>query len=359
MGNKRIDATGRGSNVRPPNRFARQSRVIPLDVVEPGEGDTAVRNPATQFIPDAARSVVTENRSPDVGFRFSLNPYRGCEHGCSYCYARPTHEYLGYDAGLDFETKIAVKHDAPELFRAFLARDAWVPEPVALSGVTDPYQPCERAFGITRRCLEVAADAGQPVSLITKSAMVVRDIDLLGPMAGRGLVHANVSITTLDPALSRAMEPRASTPAARLRAVRELSAAGVPVRVLVAPLIPGLTDAELPAILGAAKDAGAGAAGYTLLRLPLAVAPVFLDWLGRAYPDKVEKVVGRIRDARGGKLNDPAFGSRMVGTGVMADQIGAVFRVFARRHGLDGGLPPYVCSRFRPPPDERGQGRLF
>jgi DNA repair photolyase len=250
-----------------------------------------------------------------------------------------------------------VKHDAPALFRTFLARPAWEPEPVALSGVTDPYQPCERELGITRRCLEVAAACHQPVSIITKNALVLRDVDLLGPMAALGLVHVNVSVTTLDPDLARAMEPRASTPAARLRAVQELTAAGVPVRVLVAPVVPGLTDHEVPAILAAAKAAGAGAAGYNLLRLPLAVAPVFLDWLGRVYPDRREKVLGRIRSVRGGKLNDAEFGRRMTGDGELADLIGNLFRVSTRRNGLDGGLPPYDCTRFRPPPDRRGQGR--
>jgi DNA repair photolyase len=302
---------------------------------------------------------VTENVSPDVGFRFSLNPYRGCEHGCSYCYARPTHEYLGYDAGLGFETKILVKHDAPELFRAFLARPTWVPEPVAMSGVTDPYQPCERDYRLTRRCLAVAAAANQPVCLITKSTLVLRDLDLLAPMAARGLIHANVSVTTLDPALARAMEPRAAAPAARFRAIRELAAGGVPVRVLIAPVVPGLTDAEIPAILAAAREAGAAAAGYIMLRLPLSVGPVFLDWLDRVRPGLRNRVEGRVRDVRSGKLNDAAFGRRMSGTGELAGQIGQVFRVFARRHGLDGGLPPYDCSRFRPPPDSSGQGRLF
>ena len=361
MGNIRPQAAGRGSVIRPPSRFDATTRVLALDVIDgDGDDDLAARsNPATQFIPDRTKSVVTENDSPDVGFRFSLNPYRGCEHGCTYCYARPTHEYLGFDAGLGFETKIVVKHDAPKLFRAFLARDSWVPEPIALSGVTDPYQPCERQFRLTRRCLEVAAAAHQPISIITKNALVLRDLDLLGPMAADGLVHVNVSVTTLDPTLARSMEPRASAPAARLRAVRDLSAAGVPVRVLVGPVVPGLTDAEMPAILAAARDAGAGAAGYTMLRLPLVVAPVFREWLGRAFPDRAGRVEGRVRDVRGGRLNDSAFGRRMCGTGEYAELIGRVFEVFARRYGLDGDLPGYDCSRFQPPADANGQGRLF
>ena len=360
MDNEVPIAAGRGSNLRPLSRFESTQKVLALDVVDLDAEDVEIlRHPATEFVPDRSRSVVTENDSPDVGFRFSLNPYRGCEHGCSYCYARPTHEYLGYDAGLGFETKIVVKHDAPRLFRAFLARDSWRPEPIALSGVTDPYQPCEREFQLSRRCLEVAAEANQPMTLITKNALVLRDLDLLAPMAARGLVHVNVSITTLNPALGRVMEPRASAPAARLRAVRELAAAGVPVRVLMAPIIPGLTESEIPAILAAAKEAGAGAAGYILLRLPLAVGPVFLEWLGRNFPDRVARVEGRIRESRQGKLNDSEFGRRMHGTGEMAEQINQVFHVFAHRHGLDGPLPPYNCSIFRPPPDARGQGRLF
>jgi|SRR5579883_179075 len=359
MGNIRSQISGRGSIIRPPSRFDTITRV-PLDTVELDAEELAARsNPATEFISDRAKSVVTENDSPDVGFRYSVNPYRGCEHGCSYCYARPTHEYLGYDAGLGFESKIVVKHDAPKLFRAFLARDSWVPEPIGLSGVTDPYQPCERQFQLTRCCIEVAAAAFQPIGIITKSALILRDLDLLSPMAADGLARANISITTLDPTLARTMEPRASTPAARLRTVRELSAAGVPVRVLVAPIIPGLNDSEIPAILAAAKAAGARAAGYVLLRLPLSVAPVFLEWLARAWPEGKTRVERLVRETRGGRLNDSEFGRRMCGTGEYAEMIGRVFRVFARKYGLDGRLPPYDCSRFQPPPDANGQGRLF
>jgi DNA repair photolyase len=305
------------------------------------------------------QSIVTENASPDIPFRFGLNPYRGCEHGCSYCFARPTHEYLGLNAGLDFETKIFVKENAAGLFRDFLNRPAWAAETIALSGVTDPYQPCERRFGLTRACLEVAAEARQPVSLITKNALVLRDLDLLGPMAAEGVLHVNVSITTLDAGLARSMEPRTSTPNARLRAVRELADAGVPVRVLVAPVIPGLNDAEVPALLAAAKEAGARAAAWQLLRLPLTVAPVFLEWLGREQPGRAGRVEARVRESRGGKLNDPAFGARMRGDGGPARVIGSLFKLFARRHGLDGPLPPHDRTRFRPPRSASGQGWLF
>jgi DNA repair photolyase len=275
------------------------------------------------------------------------------------CYARPTHEYLGYNAGLDFETKIVVKEDAPALFRDFLNRPGWRPEPIALSGVTDCYQPAERRFRLTRGCLEVAAEARQPMTLITKNALVLRDLDLLGEMAGRRLVHASISVTTLDAELARKMEPRTSTPAARLRAIGALAAGGVPVRVLVAPVIPGLNDSEIPAILQAAKEAGAHAAYYQLLRLPLTVAPVFREWLQRELPDRLERIEGRIRSTREGKLNDGAFGSRMRGTGPIAEQIRQLFRLFARRCGLDGALPEYDCGQFRRPRTRSGQLWLF
>jgi DNA repair photolyase len=353
-------AHGRGAQVNPPNRFGGPHYEPDLEQVE-GDADylDSLRHPPTQYLPDHTRSIVTENTSPDVGFRYSINPYRGCAHGCAYCYARPTHEYLGFSAGLDFETKILVKEAAPELFREFLARDGWQPEPIALSGVTDCYQPAERRFRLTRGCLEVAAEARQPMSIITKNALVLRDLDLLRQMAAARLVRVCLSVTTLDAELARAMEPRTSTPAARLRAMKALADAGVPVCVLVAPVIPGLNDSEIPAILAAAREAGALSVGYVLLRLPLAVAPVFRDWLERTLPDCKEKIEGRIRSARGGKLNEAVFGQRMRGSGVLAEQIREMFHLFVKRHGLDGELPPYDCTLFRPPLPRSGQGRLF
>jgi DNA repair photolyase len=347
---------GRGSHLNPPNRFEK-IRYEP----DPGQDEEpeGPGNPPTEYIRDDSRSIVTENDSPDVGFRFSINPYRGCCHGCAYCYARPTHEYLGLNAGLDFETKILVKEKAPELFRDFLARDSWVPEPIGLSGVTDPYQPAERFFRLTRGCLEVAASARQPMCIITKNALVLRDLDLLRDMAAANLVHVNVSVTTLDADLARSMEPRTSTPEARLQAIRALADAGVPVRVLVAPVIPGLTDSEIPAILKAAAAAGARAAGCVLLRLPLTVAPVFREWLEREQPIRAERIVSRVRDVRGGKLNNAEFGTRMTGTGEVARQIRHLFELFARRYALDGGLSPYDCSHFHPPVPRSGQGWLF
>ncbi|MCR4415262.1 MAG: PA0069 family radical SAM protein, partial [Thermoguttaceae bacterium] len=304
-------------------------------------------------------TVVTENQSPDVPFRYSLNPYRGCSHGCSYCYARPTHEYLGYSAGLDFETRVLVKHRAPALFREFLARPSWQPEPITLSGVTDPYQPVERRLKITRQCLEVALEARQPIGLVTKNALVVRDLDLLTEMASLGIVHVSISITTLRQPLARTMEPRTSAPEARLRAIGALSAAGVPVTTLVAPVVPGLTDSEIPAILAACAEAGARWAAYQLLRLPQTVQPVFLEWLERTHPLQQERVLAAIRSTREGKLNCAEFGLRMSGTGPLAEQIEQLFDVFARKLGLNGEPPPVDSSRFRAPRVAKGQLWLF
>lgn len=356
----RPHVTGRGSHLNPPNRFGGPVYEADLEHVEHDADYLAgLENPRTEYLPDHARTIVSENDSPDVGFRFSINPYRGCAHGCAYCYARPYHEYLGLNAGLDFETKIFVKHDAAELFREFLGRDSWQPEAIGLSSVTDCYQPAERRFRLTRGCLEVAVECRQPMSIITKNALVLRDLDLLQNLAAENLVHVNMSVTTLDAELARSLEPRTSTPAAKLRAIKELSAVGVPVRVLIAPVIPGLTESEIPAILKAAKEAGARHAGYTLLRLPLTVAPVFREWLERERPEHLERVEGRLRSIHGGKLNVSAFGERMCGTGEMAKQLGDLFRLFRRRHGLDGGLPEYDCTRFRQPLPTKGQLRLF
>ena len=275
------------------------------------------------------------------------------------CYARPTHEYLGLSAGLDFETKIFVKEEAPALFREWLSRRNYVPEPVMFSGITDCYQPAERNYKLTRGCLEVALDARQPVGIITKNALVARDMDLLREMAAYNVVRVALSVTSLDQELARVLEPRTSAPAARLRAVRAFADAGVPVHVMIGPVIPGLNDSEIPAILEAAAAAGAQGAGYNLLRLPLTVKPVFLDWLERERPLAKERVEGLIRSTRGGGLNDTNFGSRMRGTGPIADQIKQAFRVFARKHKLDGPWSPLETSHFRPPVPRSGQLRLF
>lgn len=349
-----------GSRIDPPNRFDRFHAERDLEQVEwDTEYLDGLDDRKIEYLTDTSRTLVSENDSPDVPFRYSVNPYRGCAHGCSYCYARPYHEYLGFSAGLDFETKIVVKHDAPELFRRWLCRKNYAPEVVIFSGVTDCYQPAERKYRLTRGCLEIAAEARQPISVITKNALVLRDVDLLAEMASRQLVHVNVSITTLDPALARDMEPRTSIPAARLRAVSELAAAGVPVRVMVAPIIPGLNDSEAPAILEAAAQAGASDARYTLLRLPLTVEPVFREWIRRVRPLQAEKVEGLIRQTRRGRLNRSDWGERFVGTGLIAEQIAKMFETFARRLGLDQGLPAYDHSHFWPPKPRSGQLRLF
>ncbi|WP_435018633.1 PA0069 family radical SAM protein [Tundrisphaera sp. TA3] len=356
----RPTARGRGSQIAPPNRFGGTHHELDFEQLErDDEFLDGLRRPATEYLADRSRSIVAENDSPDVGFRYSINAYRGCSHGCSYCFARPTHEYLGFNAGLEFETRIMVKHEAPALFREFLGREGWAGHPIAMSGVTDCYQPGERRFRLTRGCLEVAAEARQPMMIITKNALILRDLDLLRGMAREGLIGVHVSITTLDAELARSMEPRTSTPEARLRAVRGLAEAGVPVGVLVAPVIPGLTDSEIPAILRAAREAGAVAAGCTMLRLPLTVAPVFVEWLERARPERAARVLGRVREARGGRLNVSDFATRMTGTGVMAGQVSALFRLYARKLGLDGGMPPLDSSRFRPPLPTTGQLRLF
>jgi DNA repair photolyase len=349
-----------GSRIDPPNRFETVHHQLELEQLEwDDEYLRQIDRRKIEYLDDNSKTIVSENNSPDIPFRYSINPYRGCIHGCSYCYARPTHEYLGLSAGLDFETKIVVKRNAAILFREFLSRKSWVPEAITYSGVTDCYQPAERQFRLTRQCLEVADACSQPVNIITKNALVVRDLDILKRMAERDLVHAFVSITTLDPALARDMEPRTSIPAARLRAVQSLADAGVPVGVMVAPLIPGLNDHEVAEILAASKQAGATVAGYILLRLPLTVEPVFEEWVERARPEQADKILGRVRQTRGGKLNSAQWGTRMVGEGELADQIKMMFRVFRQKHDLGRALPPLDCSQFQPPQIQAGQMRLF
>lgn len=353
-------ATGRGSQINPLNRFARLAIDEDWEHLEhDAEAQAARRSIRTEYFVDDAKSVVSENDSPDIPFRYSLNPYRGCSHGCSYCFARPTHEYLDLSAGLDFETKIFVKERAPELFREWLNRDRYKPETITISGVTDCYQPIERKLQLTRRCLEVALEARQPIAIVTKNGLVTRDIDILQQMAQRQLVRVAVSVTSLDQALVRVMEPRTSSPEAKLRAIEQLSQAGIPTHLLIAPIIPGLTDHEIPAILAAAKTAGASSASCILLRLPLTVEPVFLEWLERTQPNARSKVEARIRATRGGKLYESQFGLRMRGRGEIADQIQQTFRVFAQRSGLDNTPEPLDTSSFRRPTHPSGQGWLF
>lgn len=341
---------GRGAASNPLNRF----ETIAYERDEelgPDEG------PRTIFLRDPSRTIITRNDSPDVGFETSVNPYRGCEHGCSYCFARPTHEYLGFSAGLDFESRIMVKEDAPELLRRELASPKWTPQPIAISGVTDPYQPIEKKLRLTRRCLEVLTEARNPVMIITKNATVARDADLLGELAAHDAAVVCLSITTLDDDLVSRMEPRTSRPSLRLEAIEKLTAAGVPVGVLVAPVVPAINDHEIPAILRAVRQRGARFASYVFLRLPWAVAPLFEEWLGLHYPDRKEKVLSRIREARGGKLYDSTFGKRGRGEGIFADQIRTLFETARRREGLDGRGPDLSVAAFRRPVVD--QYRLF
>jgi DNA repair photolyase len=310
---------------------------------------STLARPRTEYLVDESQSIVSQNDSPDIPFRYSVNPYRGCAHGCSYCYARPTHEYLGFSAGIDFETKVLVKHRAPELLRQWLARPQWVPEMIAFSGVTDCYQPVERELELTRRCLEVAAECRQPIGIVTKNALVTRDLDWLQVLAAHRAVRVAMSVTTLDQSLAKVMEPRTSAPAARLRALAELAAAGIETQVMIAPVIPGLNDSEIPAILAAAREAGVQRAGYLLLRLPTTVSEVFCEWLKRCRPNEATKVETLVREAREGRLNSARFGERQRGRGAHADQIGQTFRVFAERLGLSGDLPPLNSKAFRPP----------
>jgi DNA repair photolyase len=351
---------GRGSHLRLPNRFETVRTEADFEQCEHDDELLAEFDRCeTEYFADQSQTVVTENDSPDISFRYSLNPYRGCAHGCSYCYARPTHEYLGFNAGLDFETRVMVKHEAAALLRKFLSRPKWQPETIVMSGVTDCYQPAERQFRITRQCLEVALEARQAIGIITKNALVLRDLDLLREMASLDLVHVSISVTTLDADLARTMEPRTSTPAAKLRAIRTLAEAGVPVRVMAAPIIPGLNDREIPAILEAAAAAGAKAASYTMLRLPLTVKPVFLEWLARTRPLARERIEGLILATHGGKYNNSRFGERMRGNGEIAKQISKVFRIFKAKHHLDGDLPAYNHAAFRARLPAAGQMRLF
>ena len=339
---------GRGTEWNPKNRFEK----LEYTPDPPGEYDEPMPAPRTEFFRDDTQSILSRNESPDVGFEVSVNPYRGCEHGCSYCYARPTHEYLGWSAGLDFESRILVKQNAPELLRKALDSPRWEPQRLVMSGVTDCYQPVERRLEITRRCLGVLVEFRNPVEIITKNHLVTRDIDLLSALASHRAAAVNLSVTTLDPALARVLEPRVSPPSRRLAAIRELSAAGVPVRAMVAPVIPGLNDHEIPAILEAVAEAGASGAGYVVIRLPLGVGPIFERWLEEHFPGSKTKILERIRDMRGGKLNDSRFGSRMRGEGIHAEMIRKMFSTAARKAGLDHPRPSLSTAAFRRPGEQ-------
>jgi len=352
---------GRGASWSPGNRFEKlhvdlgDVDVVDVDLDdEPPSAASATygvpgERPrrATQFFRDGSKTIITRNNSPDVGFETSVNPYRGCEHGCIYCYARPTHEYLGFSAGLDFESKIMVKTHAAELLRAELESPRWKPQVLVMSGVTDPYQPIERKLRITRGCLEVLTKFRNPVAIITKNRLVMRDVDLLRELAACNAAAVNISVTSLDAKLQHILEPRTSPPSARIETIQQLRSAGIPAGVMVAPIIPGLTDHEVPKILEACSQAGAQFAGYTIVRLPWAVAPLFEHWLNEHFPDRKEKILGRIRDLRGnGRLNNSQWRTRMTGEGIFAEQIASLFEVGCRRAGI-GERPKLSTAAFR------------
>lgn len=341
---ERLLSAHRGAPENPANRFEK----IHLEPDADWNPDDDVL-PRTQFLVDHSQTAIAHNDSPDIGFNASLNPYRGCEHGCIYCYARPTHEFLGFSAGLDFESKIMVKQNAPELLRRELSSPKWRPQVIVMSGVTDCYQPVERKLKLTRRCLEVLLEFRNPVAIITKNFLVTRDLDLLAGLAKHQCASVCLSVTTLDNDLRKVMEPRTSPPAARLNAIRKLSEAGVPVSVNVAPIIPGLTDHEMPKILQAAHDAGATSAGYTVVRLPYANAPLFEQWLQAHFPDRKEKVLNRLKAMRGGKLYDTQWGKRFSGEGIFAEQIAQMFEVARRKAGFKHDYAELSTAAFRRP----------
>ena len=339
---------GRGASWSPANRFEKlHVDLNDPDVVDfdPNESEHCQRR--TQFFRDATKTIIAHNKSPDVGFEVSINPYRGCEHGCIYCFARPTHEYLGFSAGLDFESRIVVKNDAARLLEAELSSPKWKPQLLMMSGVTDCYQPVERKLKLTRSCLEVLARFRNPVGILTKNRLVTRDIDLLSELATHNAAAVNLSVTTLNPKLQQILEPRTSPPAARLDAIAQLRAAKIPVGVMVAPVIPGINDHEVPAIVEACAKAGAQFAGHVLLRLPWAVAPLFEHWLEEHFPERKEKVMSRVRHTRGGdKVYDSRWRIRQTGEGIFAEQIASMFEVACRRAGF-GERPKLSTKSFQ------------
>jgi DNA repair photolyase len=350
-------ARGRGAGSNASGRFEQLQR----EAFDDGwnETDEAPAPLRTTVTAEKARVIITRNDSPDVRFDRSINPYRGCEHGCIYCYARPAHAYMGLSPGLDFESQLFFKPEAGRLLERELGKTGYAPSVIHIGGNTDPYQPQERRLRVTRQVLEVMARFRHPLSIITKSALIVRDIDVLGPMGEAGLARAGVSVTTLDRALARAMEPRAATPERRLEAVRQLSAAGIPTIVMFAPVIPGLNDHELEAVLERAAEAGATGAGYVALRLPREIKDLFAEWLLAKRPERAERVMSLVRQMRGGKDYDAEWGKRMKGEGPIAEMIGQRFRIARRRLGLDRTHPPLDLSQFRRPPKRGDQMDLF
>jgi DNA repair photolyase len=339
---------GRGAAFNPKNRFETiATEKAPADFAEYFEDPEEGRNILTKFYVDHTRSILAKNDSPDLGFTYSINPYRGCEHGCIYCYARPSHEYLGFSAGLDFETKIMVKPDAADLLEEQFRRKSWKPETVMMSGDTDCYQPIEKKLQITRRCLEVFLRYRNPVSIVTKNALVTRDIDILKELASLHLVIVTISITSLNHNLIRNMEPRTSIPAKRLEAVRMLSEQGIPVAVNACPIIPGLNDVEIPSILEASSRCGARHAGCTVVRLPYSVKDLFVDWLERELPERAGAILNRIRDMRNGDLTCSDFGKRLSGEGQLAETIDQLFQASCKRFNMNSSKLTLTTSLFR------------
>ena len=343
----RFRTPGRAAGGNPDVRFDRLMR----EGVDDGwASDDDLPVLRTQVSEEVPRRIIARNTSPDISFDRSINPYRGCEHGCIYCFARPSHAYLGLSPGLDFETKLIARPDAADVLARELRAKSYVPRTIAIGTNTDPYQPIERDRKIMRGILQVLSDFNHPVAIVTKGALIARDIDILAPMAAKGLARVGISVTTLDNAISRAMEPRVPLPAARLRAIRTLTDAGIDVRVMVSPVVPALTDHELEAILAAAAEAGAVAASSIVLRLPREVAGLFRDWVAEAFPDRAARIMGRVRELHGGQDYDPAFGTRMTGQGEWARLLRQRFDLAARRLGLDRRLPPLRCDLFDAPP---------
>ena len=351
---QRLRARGAGTN------RARRFEATTRDAVDDGwdtpEEDRLVH---TEVRIERPRSALSFNRSPDLPFDRSINPYRGCEHGCIYCFARPTHAFLNLSPGLDFETRLIARPGIGAVLARELSARRYAPEPIAIGTNTDPYQPCEAEHRVMREVLEVLRAFNHPVAITTKGTLIERDLDILGPMAQRGLVRVGISVTTLDPTIARAMEPRAAHPARRLQVIRRLTEAGVPVRVMVAPVVPGLTDGELDMILAAAREAGAVGASWIMLRLPGEVAPLFRDWLAARFPDRAAKVMARVREVHGGRDYDPAWGKRMRGEGVWADLVDRRFKIAVARLGLNTTLPPLRRDLFAVPPKAGDQLSLF
>ncbi len=348
MGGPKV--SGRSAGFNPQNRFE-EVTLVPSEEDSrffPDE-DRDQKKIETKFFVDASKTVLAKNDSPDIPFTYSLNPYRGCEHGCIYCYARPSHEYLGFSSGLDFETKIMVKRDAPELLRAHFMKKSWEPQVVALAGNTDCYQPAERRLGITRKCLDVFLEFRNPVGIVTKNFLITRDIDILAEMAKLNLVSVFLSVTSLNQDLTRKMEPRTSSPAKKLEAIETLSKHSIPVGVLVAPVIPGLTDEEIPSILRETAERGARFASLQMLRLPFAVKDLFVDWIRREYPDRENRIVSRLKQVRGGKMSSYEFGERMRGSGETANAIHQLFRASCKKYQLNEGELELSTDKFRRP----------